>query len=413
VRRAGFIALVVVGALGALPIPHAVAVGVTWRQPVGIALNGVAVAPDGSIYAAGTRRVSATTEAILTRFSPSGTRMWTHGWLPSPSYSTQGIAVSVRPDGTVAWAGNVQAGCDGGAWFLETVTPGGHTIDHLDRRGSICGSVTSATGVVAKGNVVAVSLTRGTCCGAAYSQHGLVWGFSYRLVPRWRSPLYAPGSTLSHFIGRATSVSIGPGGDVLIAGWVSTETVSGTQPPVGVHGTAVLEKLLINGGVSWSKRVPSAPMDGIDTPVAIAVADRTVYLTAAVGGVDARWSIGGGWGPSHGWLGRFTLTGEFLSSRAWDTVAPSAAEPRGVAAGAAGTVWVTGLRRDVGTHGYDLFVRRFTAGGTPIGARSIRGTRRVFAGTGVATGAGFAAVSAVGGPGIFGPTEGTLLRVAP
>ena len=329
-RRVRFVALLLVVALGAMPVPQAGAVGIAWQRPVGIALNSVAEAPDGSVYAAGTRRVSATTEAILTKFSASGARMWTHGWLPSPAYSTQGVAVSVRPDGTVVWTGNVQAGCDGGAWFLETVTPGGDTIDHLDRRGSICGSVTSATGVVAKGNVVAVSLTRGSCCGAPFSQRGLVWGFSHRLTPRWRAPFYAPGSTASHFIGRATGVAIGPGGDVLVAGWVARASVSGLRPPLGVHGTAVLEKLLTNGGVSWSRRVGNAPMDGLDTPVAIAIANRSVFLTAAVGGVDARWRLGA-WGPSYGWLGRLTLTGDLVWARRWDFLAPfatSAASPR-------------------------------------------------------------------------------------
>jgi hypothetical protein len=411
-RRARFVAVLLVGALGAMPLPQAGAIGIAWQRPVGIALNGVAVAPDGSVYTAGTRRVSATTEAILTKFSASGARMWTHGWLPSPAYSTQGIAVSVRPDGTVAWTGNVQAGCDGGAWFLETVTPGGGTIDHLDRRGSICGSVTSATGVVAKGNVVAVSLTRGSCCGAPFSQRGLVWGFSYRLAPRWRAPFYAPGSTASHLIGRATGVAIGPGGDVFVAGWVANQTVSGSHQPMGVHGTAVLEKLLIDGGVSWSNRVTTAPMDGLDTPVAIAVANRAVTLAAAVGGVDARWSVGAPWEPTYGWMGRFDLTGHFLLLRTWDTIAPSASEPRGVAAGPGGTIWVTGMQRDRTTHGYDLFIRRFVGGGNAAGALTVRGRRRVLSGTGVAAGAGYAVVSGFGGPG-FLITQGSLRRLTP
>ena len=97
------------------------------------ARGGVAVAPDGSVYVAGTgqdvtRSGDAVNDAILLKFSVDGDLLWDRSWDGRDGDTGEGVAVA--PDGTVVFSGNTFTGDEkSDDAFVIQVAPNGRGID--------------------------------------------------------------------------------------------------------------------------------------------------------------------------------------------------------------------------------------------------------------------------------------------
>ena len=97
------------------------------------ARGGVAVAADGSLYVAGTgqavtRAGNAVNDGILLKFSAEGNLLWDRRWDGRDGDTGEGVAVA--PDGTVVFTGNTFTGADkSDDAFVIQVAPNGRGID--------------------------------------------------------------------------------------------------------------------------------------------------------------------------------------------------------------------------------------------------------------------------------------------
>jgi uncharacterized delta-60 repeat protein len=97
------------------------------------ARGGVAVAPDGSVYVAGTgqdvtRSGDAVNDGILLKFSAAGDLLWDRSWDGRDGDTGEGVAVA--PDGTVVFTGNSFTGdVKSDDAFVIQVAPNGRGID--------------------------------------------------------------------------------------------------------------------------------------------------------------------------------------------------------------------------------------------------------------------------------------------
>ncbi len=82
----------------------------------------VAADRDGNSYVAGSRGTTAPI-AVLEKFDPDGALVWTRTWSPEGgrTHSSGGL-VAVAPDGSVYLAGSVSSHYEGGGWFLRKYT---------------------------------------------------------------------------------------------------------------------------------------------------------------------------------------------------------------------------------------------------------------------------------------------------
>ena len=97
------------------------------------ARGGVAVAPDGSVYIAGTgqdvtRAGDAVNDGILLKFSADGDLLWDRSWDGRDGDTGEGVAVA--PDGTVVFTGNTFTGDEkSDDAFVIQVAPNGRGTD--------------------------------------------------------------------------------------------------------------------------------------------------------------------------------------------------------------------------------------------------------------------------------------------
>jgi hypothetical protein len=354
--------------------------GARFHERAGKDLSSVAVAPDGSIYAVGARRVGITSEAFLIKWRPNGSVAWRRSWLPEQHASTAGIAVDVAPDGTVAWIGSAQAQCEGGGWFLETLSARGHLLRHWITPDWRCGRAEAVIDVAARGNLTVVAGFSHGCCSDP-RQDGWVAGFGPHGGPRWTSQFEPPAPTPRDWFDRATGVALGAFGNFYVAGWAATHRIVHETDPT--PGTLVLVKMTSSGRTLWSKRVGSARMPSLGTDPAISARGDRVMVSAPVEGRGVWWRL-----SAHGtkaWLGRFTTGGALVWSTTWDGGGKHASEPAEVTITPSGATWVVGTRRDPWDRGYDLSARRYGPGGGLLRSDSIDAGRYLL-GTGVEAG---------------------------
>ncbi|HEY7478788.1 MAG TPA: hypothetical protein VIB62_11190 [Actinomycetota bacterium] len=377
---------VAIGALASLLLATVLTLGVPavalhadWVRHTGKALDGVAVGPDGSVYVVGTRRRSITVEAVLIKYRPNGSRVWTRSWLPDPHASTNGIAVDVAPDGRIAWIGRVQGQCEGSGWFLETVRPNGELQQRYVTPGWECSIAQAATDVAISNSAIVVTGIHFGCC-ANPLRNGWVRGFSRDAAPMWQTDFEPPAGTPRGWFDRATSVDIAANGAIYAGGWAATEFVE--DEAFAIDGTPVLNKLRADGSRIYRRRV-HVQMQALDAPVLVALAAGRVLLATSVRGGGVEWFRSNG---TAGWLGSLSTGGTLRWSRTWDASGDEAAGPEGLAVGPTGTIWVVGTRRDTAHHDLDLFVRRYEPNGHFVEANDRDGGVRNLLGTGVGLG---------------------------
>jgi hypothetical protein len=380
------------------------AVRVGWHQTLAKEFRSVAAAPDGSVYAVGSKRVSITVEAILVKFAPDGTRLWTRSWLPDPHASTNGVAVDVAPSGRVVWVGGVQGQCEGGGYFVQVQGPGGRNIHRSVTSGWECGLAEAVTDVAAGNGSIVVSGYHHGCCGDVM-QDAWIAGFDGTAHKHWKTNIEPP-ATPNGWYDRATGVVIGGLGNIYTSGWGAAKYIKDDRSRVA--GTMVLWKLSSGGRVLWAKRVPHVPMPSLEAPVTLAVRASLLMVAAGVRGARVEW--GGSNAGTEGWLGRFTTGGGMVWSRTFEDQKPHAAESAGVAIDVSNATWVVGTRRDVADHGLDVFVRRYSAGGALMGGATLDAGVRFVHGTGVAAGRNRAFVTGYSGPSQFGSKHGRIWR---
>jgi hypothetical protein len=372
-------AVVLSGALCiALTTPAQAAVRPGWNVKIGIRMMAVASAPDGSIYAVGDRRKSITAQAFLTKFNADGKSLWTRAWLPNIDSSTNAVAVDLMPNGNVAWTGQVAQQC-GDGWFVQVNRPNGTLVRRYVTPGWQCTIDEKVTDVAASADRIVVTGYTHSCCGDLL-QDGFVQAFDATAHPVWRTNVEPPAPTPKAWFDRATGISMGAFGNLFVAGWAATRSIAGESSPT--PGTMVLWKLTAGGAVLWSHRVGGVPMPSMSAPASVAARGDAVMVAAGVRGHDIGWPPGGP--PTDGWLGRFTTGGSLVWSRHFDLENPRGAEPMSVAIDASGATWVVGTRRTVRNKGLDLFVRRYSAGGTSLGKASLSKGSRYLHGTGIA-----------------------------
>ncbi|MEX0984994.1 MAG: hypothetical protein WD096_08075, partial [Actinomycetota bacterium] len=396
-----FAVLVTLGLVGTMP--RATALETTWQRRVGEAANAVAVAPDGSVYVAAQRRVSISVGAVLRKYTPGGSLVWSRTWVPTPSTaSTRGEVVAVAENGTIVWGGELHGSCEGGGWFLEWRAPGGRLLHRYKTPDWRCGRAERIMDISARdGQVVVAGYSHG-CCGDPFDD-GWIRAFGMDGRPTWETDIEPPAGTPSAWFDTATGVAVGGLGSIYVSGWAATERI--TFDPG--KGTPILVKLTSGGGLLWSRRAPVKLFQFV-TPIAVAARGDQIVVSAGAGGQFIGW--GSGSAPS-GWLGSFDAGGSLHWSVRWDDGHRQGAQPADVAIDASGTTWVIGRRRDLSDRGYDAFVRRYGPGGGVRGVLRFDGPREM-AGTGVAIGPGGAYATGLIGTASYDAHGGRVWRLA-
>lgn len=354
--RRSLLSLIAVAALIVGLAPAADAISVHWSAKGGRAFLDAAIGPDGSIYVAGTDRSSITTAGTLRKFSPSGNLRWTRHWVASPQDSASGVSVAVSGDGTVYLLGVARGTCEGEGWFVRAYTPGGNLRWKYLTPGFRCKLAEFPTDIAVRGDLVVVTGFSHGCCSDPFSD-GWVTAFSKTLQRRWRTNAEPPAPTPKSYFDSATGVAISSNGAVFASGWAATnKIVSETSP---THGSPILVKINRHGTRLWSKRAGvSMPTEFL--PVALGLRGQRVAIAAGVEGKGVAW----GSSPTTGWVGVYTLGGDFRWQDRFGGGKNDASAPTGVGIGGAGRVWVLGQRRDASDRGLDGLVREYNPKGS-------------------------------------------------
>ena len=88
-------------------------------------MNGVAVAPDGSVYAAG-QTVGVGNDLLLLKFSPDGSLVWQRRWDTGGQETAEGVAVAA--DGSVYVTGTTDSFGGFGHLVVLRFTPAGTLV---------------------------------------------------------------------------------------------------------------------------------------------------------------------------------------------------------------------------------------------------------------------------------------------
>jgi hypothetical protein len=354
--RRSLLSLFVVGALVVGLAPAASALSPKWTAKGGRAFMDSAIGPDGSIYVAGVDRSSITAAATLRKFSPQGDLRWTRHWVSSPQDSANGVAVAVGNDGTVYLLGVARGTCEGEGWFVRAYTPGGNLRWKYLTPGFRCKIAEFPTDIAVRGNLVVVSGFSHGCCGDPFMD-GWVTGFSRTLVRRWRANVEPPPPTPASYFDSADGVAISSGGAVFASGWAATNKITSETSPR--HGSPILVKISGNGARLWSKRAGvSMPTEFL--PVSLGLRGKRVAIAAGVEGSNVSW----GSSPTTGWVGVYTLGGDFRWQDRFGGSRKDASAPTGVTVGGQGRVWVLGERRDASDRGIDGLLRWYNPKGS-------------------------------------------------
>jgi hypothetical protein len=384
------------------------AASVQWVHKAGKTIDAVAVDAAGNTYAVGTTLTgSGKRAAILLKYGPAGTKLWSRIWLPPAADLTGGDAVTVASDGSVYWGGGATPpGCEGDGWFLRKVGSNGRLLWHRDQRGwQQCKVATILSDIDASAQAVVFSAFHHGCCGDPYAD-GWVRAFTPGGDPRWKAPFEPPASVPHRFFDRATGIALGGLDRVFVAGWAAKERI-GSPEETNPKGIIVIEKIAPDGSVLWSKR--ARRINDVRTDAAISVrGDRVMVASRARPGHI--WWPGQ---PPAAWLGRFTVAGDRVWSRIWGTKWRFGAEPAQVSIDSRLSTWVVGTRRDPTDRGLDLFVRRYSAGGDLTWSRTFDGPTRYFHGSGISAGTSGVSLSGTVGSQRFDESKsGRVIRVS-
>jgi hypothetical protein len=147
-----------------------------------------------------------------------------------------------------------------------------------------------------------------------------------------------------------------------------------------------LQKLSSGGGVLWRRAVRRVNFSSTQVDISVR-GDRLMLATIARAG-SIYW---GGGRPPEAWLARFDLGGGLVWSRTWGEGWRHGGLPTDVSIGPAMETWVVGTTRDASDRGYDLFARRYSAGGALQQVIQLDGPTKTLWGGGIDATAGGAA----------------------
>jgi hypothetical protein len=100
------------------------------------------------------------------------------------------------------------------------------------------------------------------------------------------------------------------------------------------------------------------PTDSL--PVPLGLRGKRVVIAAGVEGNNVYW----GSSPTTGWVGAYSLSGQFRWQDRFGGHRDDASAPTGVGVDGHGRVWVLGERRDASDRGIDALVRLYGAKGS-------------------------------------------------
>ena len=336
----------------------------------------VAIDRDGNAFVAGFR-VLDDAIAVIEKLDPDGVPIWTRTWSQPQAHAT-GDEVVVAPDGSVYLAGTVGSNhFEGGGWFLRKYDGDGTLLWSRDEPGWQRGQTSDRTsGLAVSGGAVLLAGSFSGCCGDFRQRDGWVLAFGASGRRLWRNA-FEPGGDLNGFSDEAEAIVAGPGGGSYVGGWTALGPES--EERVASH-ELLLQELDPAGNVVWSRTYPSVAARDQDFGVDLALHRRTLMVSALVAGHQVQLRAR----PGHAWLGRFTLSGEPIWWRTWGRSWTRAAEPSAVVVDRKGRIFVVGTRRDASDHGLDGFLRAFSPSGRALWDRRLHVGRRFVVGADVA-----------------------------
>ena len=338
--------------------------------------NGVAIAPDGSIYVAGSADNS---KALLVKFDANGALLWQRTWGGTQGEIAFGVAVS--GDGASVYITGQTLSF--GAGFLDAF------VVKFDASGNLVWQRTWGGPINETGQAVAVagdgSVYVAGDGNSFFGNDAILLKFAADGTLIWERD-WRGGTSLSDDSG-GLGVATARDGSVYMAG---RSLIAGR----GQRGAFV--KFAADGNVVWERTWGS----GTDAAVGVAVArDGTVFMTGNTG-----FGVGGG----DAFVVRFVAaTGRAVDAATWGGVDNESGESIAVASD--GSVYVAGLAS----------ATPYTFASATTMAHRPRGTfLGVPAGTvtdpGVAAGTPAGAVTAVNGSTTFaGGTDAFLIKVQP
>jgi uncharacterized delta-60 repeat protein len=338
--------------------------------------NGVAVAPDGSVYVVGT---SDNTRALLVKFDPNGTLLWQRTW--GGTLGEAGLGVAVSGDGASIYitgqtlsfgAGNIDA-------FLVKFDASGNLVWQRTWGGPI-NETAQAVAVAGDGSVYVAgdgnSFFGNDAILLKFAADGtLIWQRDWR------------GATGQNDESAALGVATSPDGSVYMTG---RALIAGS----GQNGALV--KFTPDGSVVWERTWGS----GLDAALGVTVApDGTIVMTG---------NTGFGSGGGDAFMVRFlAASGRAVDAATWGGVDNESGESIAVASD--GSVYVAGL---ASAPPY-TFARATKTTKRPKGTfLGVPGGTRTDPGVAAGTPAG--TVTAVNGSTTFaGATDAFLLKLQP
>lgn len=300
----------------------------TWGGANEEVAEGVAVAPDGSVYLAGTTLSFGVgdQDAFLVKYGPDGTILWERTW------GTARVVPNLRADDS---ATDVAAAADGA---YVTGFSGNHVfLVKFDNEGNVRWQVTWARGATDFAWGVAV-----TPDGLDVYIAGTTEGFGDAFLVKfssggtliWQKTWGGAGSDV------AQDVTVAPDGSIYIGGETNSFFAN----------DAFLAKFAPDGTLLWDRAWRQGTIEDLSGALGVAAAADGVYLTGY-----ASISLVG----QDIFLVKFTPDGDLVWEKTWGDKLSTA---HGVTVATDGTVYVTG-NTGFGQGNGDAFVVRFLANG--------------------------------------------------
>src|SRR5438067_1396924 len=376
------------------------AAGTPWARGFGGAASdvGYGVAVDSSGNTVMTGRVESSVDfgggvvcqpatVFVSKYSPTGATLWSK-CLGGVRGGGTGRAVAVDGNGNVLVTGKLSGTVDFGTGpltsagaddvFLAKYTAAGDPI-WSKAFGGAMSDVGNGVAVDSGGDVVLI----GTAGGGSNFGGGPIRANGYSIVVATFSSAGAPlwsRSIGDSFSNSGNAVAVDPSGNIDVTGAFSGPADFGGGALTSAGVDIFLAKLSPTGGHVWSRRFGSA----LATHAGNGVACDGSGNVLVTGSFESSIDLGGGWARSFAhkdvFVAKYSPAGAYLWSRLAGGIYDDAG--RGIAVDASGQVAVTGIFQAAVNFGTgslisagrtDIFVARYAADGTPLGAQRFGG----------------------------------------